>query len=174
MINIEREIIIFSTVAGVGQNIPATFGKAQKYVSKTKSICTLLSTVLQKSHLKKIIIKVLHWYRSERWRTQTLTQLSGTPRWLCSSKGRRFGGVTFWTGAAETVQTAAEHTTERISTSTQQGKRTQRCTVVTGIISRFTINVLSWRIWNTGYFYRPNATFEYLKGSWITWFGTIN
>lgn len=68
MINIEREIIIFSTVAGVGQNIPATFGKAQKYVSKTKSICTLLSTVShirnQKSHLEKIIINVLLCYRS--------------------------------------------------------------------------------------------------------------
>lgn len=36
MIDIEREVIIFSVVAGVGQNIPATFGKAQKNVSKTK------------------------------------------------------------------------------------------------------------------------------------------
>lgn len=36
MIDIEREIIIFSVVTGVGQNILATFGKAQKNVSKTK------------------------------------------------------------------------------------------------------------------------------------------
>lgn len=36
MIDIKREVIIFSVVTGVGQNIPATFGKAQKNVSKTK------------------------------------------------------------------------------------------------------------------------------------------
>lgn len=36
MIDIEREVIIFSVLAGVGQNIPATFGKAQENVSKTK------------------------------------------------------------------------------------------------------------------------------------------
>lgn len=36
VIGIEREVIVFSTVAGVGQNIPATLGEAQKYVSKTK------------------------------------------------------------------------------------------------------------------------------------------
>lgn len=36
MIDIEREVVVFSIVAGVGQNIPATFGKAQKNVSKTK------------------------------------------------------------------------------------------------------------------------------------------
>lgn len=41
VIDIEREVIVFSTVAGVGQNIPATFGKAQKYVSKTKYRCRL-------------------------------------------------------------------------------------------------------------------------------------
>lgn len=41
VIGMEREVIIFSTVAGVGQNIPATFGKAQKYVSETKYRCTL-------------------------------------------------------------------------------------------------------------------------------------
>lgn len=34
MIDIEGEVIILSAVAGVGQNIPATFGKAQKNVSK--------------------------------------------------------------------------------------------------------------------------------------------
>lgn len=36
MINVEREVIIFPVVAGVGQNIPATFGEAQENVSKTK------------------------------------------------------------------------------------------------------------------------------------------
>lgn len=42
MIDIEREVIIFSVVAGVGQNIPATFGEAQKNVSKNET--TLEST----------------------------------------------------------------------------------------------------------------------------------
>lgn len=41
VIDIEREVIVFSTVAGVGQDIPATFGKAQKYVSETTYRCTL-------------------------------------------------------------------------------------------------------------------------------------
>lgn len=41
VVDIEREVIVFSTVTGVGQNIPATFGKAQKYVSETKYMCTL-------------------------------------------------------------------------------------------------------------------------------------
>ncbi len=36
MVGIEREIIIFSTVAGVGQNIAAAFGEAKKDMSGTK------------------------------------------------------------------------------------------------------------------------------------------
>lgn len=40
MVGIEREIIIFSTVAGVGQNIAATFGEAKKDMSRTKNIFT--------------------------------------------------------------------------------------------------------------------------------------
>ena len=38
MVGIEREIIIFSTVAGVGQNIAAAFGKAKKHMSGTKKV----------------------------------------------------------------------------------------------------------------------------------------
>lgn len=35
MVSIEREIVVFSTVAGVGQNIAATFGEAKKDMSGT-------------------------------------------------------------------------------------------------------------------------------------------
>ena len=36
MVGIEREVIILSAVAGVGQNIAATFGEAKKDVSGTR------------------------------------------------------------------------------------------------------------------------------------------
>lgn len=36
MVGIEREIIILATVTGVGQNVAATFGEAQKDMSVTK------------------------------------------------------------------------------------------------------------------------------------------
>lgn len=38
MVGIEREIIIFATVAGVRQNIAATFGEAKKDVSGTEKV----------------------------------------------------------------------------------------------------------------------------------------
>lgn len=38
MVSIEREIIIFSTVTGVGQNIAATFGEAKKDMPETKKV----------------------------------------------------------------------------------------------------------------------------------------
>lgn len=37
MVGIEREIIVFSTVAGVGQNIATTFGEAKKDMSRTQN-----------------------------------------------------------------------------------------------------------------------------------------
>ncbi len=40
MVGIEREIIVFSIVAGVGQNVTATFGKAEKDVSAIKNMIT--------------------------------------------------------------------------------------------------------------------------------------
>lgn len=38
MVSIEREIIVFSTVAGVGQNIAAAFGEAKKDMPVTKMV----------------------------------------------------------------------------------------------------------------------------------------
>lgn len=37
MVGIKREIIIFSTVAGVGQDVAATFGEAEKDMSRTQT-----------------------------------------------------------------------------------------------------------------------------------------
>lgn len=45
MVGIEREIIIFSTVAGVGQNVAATFGEAKKDMSCSQKL--LADDVLQ-------------------------------------------------------------------------------------------------------------------------------
>lgn len=38
MISIEREIIIFSTITGVRQNVASTFGEAKKDVPENKKI----------------------------------------------------------------------------------------------------------------------------------------
>lgn len=39
MVSVEREVVVFPAVAGVGQNVAAAFGEAQKYVSETKHRC---------------------------------------------------------------------------------------------------------------------------------------
>lgn len=44
MVGIKREIIIFSTVAGVGEDIAATFGEAKKDVSRTQTNVVPVST----------------------------------------------------------------------------------------------------------------------------------
>lgn len=36
LVGIEREIIVFPTVAGVGQNVAATFGESKKNMSRTR------------------------------------------------------------------------------------------------------------------------------------------
>lgn len=38
VVGVEREIIIFSTVAGVGQNVAAAFGEAKKDMSGTTKV----------------------------------------------------------------------------------------------------------------------------------------
>lgn len=47
MVGIEREIIIFSTVAGVGQNVAAAFSEAEKDMTGTKKSDTSLSYMSQ-------------------------------------------------------------------------------------------------------------------------------
>lgn len=52
MVGIEREIIIFSTVTGVGQNVAAAFGEAKKDVSGTNKVmhhcntCSVLNNII--------------------------------------------------------------------------------------------------------------------------------
>lgn len=38
MVGIEREIVIFSTVTGVGQNVAATFGEAKENMSGSMKV----------------------------------------------------------------------------------------------------------------------------------------
>lgn len=44
MVGIKREIVVFSTVAGVGEDIAATFGEAKKDMSRTQTHVVPVST----------------------------------------------------------------------------------------------------------------------------------
>lgn len=63
MISIEREIIIFSTITGVRQNVASTFGEAKKDVPENKKIKVLVSYMLHNEQYK--ITTITHQTSSE-------------------------------------------------------------------------------------------------------------
>lgn len=108
MIGIEGEVIIFSTVAGVGQDIAATFGEAKEDMPGGKTTCTLSHMChhglyksrinLRKSVTKgapdigfvTVTVEALTDLNTAEM-SHTLTPLSGTPRSQCSSAEHTLG-----------------------------------------------------------------------------------